>query len=171
MWIVTFVGIIVILLLLVASTAFRCLSSNTLASILQIGAIVIFIVLFAFLMIFFLSSSSDYHDNLEEFTKKAKARAKSNYLKQLASTNLTNNANSGNYFNGNNHHSLHHRNITSSIVNSSSKLLTSLLQSSSSSSSSSSMYASSLTVEPSGWRRLNNGSAFVYYSKSTQDNN
>lgn len=86
MWIVTFIGILVILFLLIASTAFRCLSSNTLASVLQIGAIVIFIVLFAFLMLFFLSSASDHHDNLEEFTKKAKARAKANYLKMLLST-------------------------------------------------------------------------------------
>jgi len=86
MWIVTFIGILVILFLLIASTAFRCLSSNTLASVLQIGAIVIFIVLFAFLMLFFLSSASDHHDNLEEFTKKAKARAKANYLRMLLST-------------------------------------------------------------------------------------
>ena len=86
MWIVTFVGIIVILFLLVASTAFRCLSSNTLASVLQIGAIVIFIVLFAFLMLFFLSNASDHHENLDDFTKKAKARAKSNYMKMLLST-------------------------------------------------------------------------------------
>lgn len=91
MWIVTFVGIIVVLLLLVASTAFRCLSSNTLASILQIGAIVTFIVLFAFLMIYFLSSASDHNDNLEQFTRKAKARAKSNYLRLLLSSTMSSN--------------------------------------------------------------------------------
>lgn len=86
MWIVTFVGIVVVLFLLVASTAFRCLSSNTLASVMQIGSIVIFIVLFAFLMIYFLSSSNDHNDNLESFTRKAKARAKSNYLRMLLTT-------------------------------------------------------------------------------------
>ena len=93
MWIVTFVGIIVVLLLLVASTAFRCLSSNTLASVMQIGAIVIFIILFAFLMIYFLSSSNDHNDNLDTFTRKAKARAKSNYLRMLLSTTASSSLN------------------------------------------------------------------------------
>lgn len=38
-------------------------------------------------MLFFLTSSSDHDENLEEFTKRAKAKAKSNYLKLLAAAN------------------------------------------------------------------------------------
>ncbi|KAI1289856.1 hypothetical protein HDE_09076 [Halotydeus destructor] len=88
MWLMTCLGIVIVLFMLAASTALRCLSSNSLASILQIGALVTFIVLFAILFLVCLGSNSDYEDNLEGFTKKAKARAKNNYLKLMAH-NLT----------------------------------------------------------------------------------
>ncbi|KAI1289855.1 hypothetical protein HDE_09077 [Halotydeus destructor] len=83
MWVFTCVGIIIILLLLVASTTFKCLSSSALASILQIVALVVFIVLFGILFMYFLGSNSDFEDNLEQFTKKAKARAKQTYIEAM----------------------------------------------------------------------------------------
>lgn len=42
-------------------------------------------------MIYFLSSASDHNDNLEQFTRKAKARAKSNYLRLLLSSTMSSN--------------------------------------------------------------------------------
>lgn len=81
MWIITCIGILFTLLLLIASTAFRCLSSNTLASIMQIVAIVVFVVMFAVILILFLSSNDDQFVNLEQFTKQAKLRSKATYWK------------------------------------------------------------------------------------------
>ena len=87
MWLITIIGIVVVLTLLIASTAFRCLSSNTLASVLQIGSIVIFIVLFGILMLYFLSDSDDGHEILDEYTRKARAKQKSQYLKIIQALN------------------------------------------------------------------------------------
>lgn len=92
MWLVTIIGIIVVLLLLIASTAFRCLSSNTLASVIEIGSIVIFIVLFGILMLYFLSDSDDGHEILDEYTRKARAKQKSQYLNIIAAINEQRNA-------------------------------------------------------------------------------
>ena len=89
MWILTSVGIVVVMCLLVASTTFRCLSSSPVTTILQIGALVIFVVMFASLLIFFLSTSDDGHELLEEFTRKAKAKEQEKFMKYLASVNYT----------------------------------------------------------------------------------
>lgn len=52
--------------------------------VLQIIAIVTFVVLFACMFIFFLTDSGPQLDNLQEFTRKAKQRQKqANYLKSV----------------------------------------------------------------------------------------
>lgn len=87
MWIITCVGIMLVLAFLVAST--RCISSSSFGSIMQISLIVIFVIVFSLILINFLAAYEDQYDNLEEFTRKAKERERVQLINHLLSKNIT----------------------------------------------------------------------------------